>query len=1140
MADNTRVNELQDKLLKAMDILNAQALNSISFDKTITCKIENDKDKKDGKYEVNDGNRIFTAYSTDTRLRAGDTVYVTVPEGNFENQKMIIGKKTKENDKPFNFIQPFDTFFDMTGNFVNQQGELGLVANDIEDTNALMKDCRTSIMLVGTKTLDGIKMVDVSDKDIIKYSRMAIRADFKTWIKNAVRGEYGINVYLRTSKPDISKKDNKFGDYKYNWNNSMMYGNPYNFETYYSQEVVLDLEKQDIGQVLGIAIEFYQNADFYDKFNEPIFSSENGFLTYATNNLYDKFDINGEKDNGYYQAQGKILQPNLFVNNLELYFGKDISTFTSDMVEIYTSNSDSYKRSTSANLDVAQKEIEANKKEIKIRWVHLKDGMPIDMNIEKNQKDIQYEIRWYRYSVGAAAADEYCGVYWKRIDDVIGFNYIFNPDVNKQQEKIKVIIIYKDGNIPYRSNELIFENEEQLPPSQEAQHIMTALNIECDDGTNGNYLIYGQNRDIKDTKYGDEERTLSLWFDADNNGQYTDNERVQYNANENIIWTFPANNTMIKLLNSGNNKTEIKDIDGNVISYILSNEIPKYQIIKSYNTSQNNNTISCQYTLNNVVYNTEKVLTFGIAGTMGSEQTLVVDFLNDTNAIDLNNKSIQTYQIKVQLYDTSGQEITDLNNITWSWWKKTHDYLTLSNINSSICNLQVNHNNIAHGQLYILKIEVGNLETYFSIPLKSSDRCDYIEGPTEVIYQSNGEPDFYNYPYKIYNDGVEVKENIEWGIISTDINNINPGNYDATIQNKKLNPIKVYVKDAPFYGVKGGYNIGKNNEQIYWTQPIIVMQNKWPSNVINKWDGKTIEIDNGNGTILTQALAAGTKNSNNEFSGVMIGEWKHTDSDQKSFDQTGIFGFHEGAMSYAFKEDGTAFIGKDGKGRIHINGDNATIYSQTYTDTKHGIKIDLNEPYLVISQNNGEAENKIDYPTSNYPFQIGSNFRVEWNGTIYATNGDFTGTISASTLQSGKGGITLNGYFQIPTTEDGSECYFGSINSGIPGKYSNDEKAGIGMSAGKEYGVVKATRINAGLGFDDSYVSVKGDSVTMGINKGSQIVAKLNSAFFQLQGSYFILEDSAKYTSMGAIVSKPVIYTDIPATNQFGIYARFA
>ena len=79
MADNTRVNELQDKLLQAMDILNAQALNSISFDKTITCTIENDENKKDGKYEVSDGSIIFTAYSIDERYRNGDVVYVIIP-----------------------------------------------------------------------------------------------------------------------------------------------------------------------------------------------------------------------------------------------------------------------------------------------------------------------------------------------------------------------------------------------------------------------------------------------------------------------------------------------------------------------------------------------------------------------------------------------------------------------------------------------------------------------------------------------------------------------------------------------------------------------------------------------------------------------------------------------------------------------------------------------------------------------------------------------------------------------------------------------------------------------------------------------------------------------------------------------------
>jgi hypothetical protein len=40
-------------------------------------------------------------------------------------------------------------------------------------------------------------------------------------------------------------------------------------------------------------------------------------------------------------------------------------------------------------------------------------------------------VRWYRYSVGAAAADQYCGIYW--IEEKRGdFNLTFNPDVNKQ------------------------------------------------------------------------------------------------------------------------------------------------------------------------------------------------------------------------------------------------------------------------------------------------------------------------------------------------------------------------------------------------------------------------------------------------------------------------------------------------------------------------------------------------------------------------------------------------------------------------------------------------------------------------------------------------------------------------------------
>jgi hypothetical protein len=59
----------------------------------------------------------------------------------------------------------------------------------------------------------------------------------------------------------------------------------------------LDLEKQDIGRVDGIAIEFYQKANFYDKFNEPIPSSEGGFEIKTMSNEYERY-LDG---NGYYK-----------------------------------------------------------------------------------------------------------------------------------------------------------------------------------------------------------------------------------------------------------------------------------------------------------------------------------------------------------------------------------------------------------------------------------------------------------------------------------------------------------------------------------------------------------------------------------------------------------------------------------------------------------------------------------------------------------------------------------------------------------------------------------------------------------------------------------------------------------------------
>jgi uncharacterized membrane-anchored protein len=192
-----------------------------------------------------------------------------------------------------------------------------------------------------------------------------------------------------------------------------------------------------------------------------------------------------------------------------------------------------------------------------------------------------------------------------------------------------------------------------LPPSAEAQHIISALTITTDDGTNGNYMIYGQGNSIKDTEYGKISRSLSVWFDANNNGELEANEEITDPGQAmNITWTFPAKNTMIELLDA--ERIEVTQGEGEdieVIAYQVNTCEPCYKIASYYTPNKSNNTITCQYELNGRVYITEKEFTFGPAGTMGTDQTLVIDFVGDVNAVNLADEADSNIKIQIQLYD---------------------------------------------------------------------------------------------------------------------------------------------------------------------------------------------------------------------------------------------------------------------------------------------------------------------------------------------------------------------------------------------------------------------------------------------------------------------------------------------------------
>jgi hypothetical protein len=61
------------------------------------------------------------------------------------------------------------------------------------------------------------------------------------------------------------------------------------------------------------------------------------------------------------------------------------------------------------------------------------------------------------------------------------------------------------------------------------------------------------------------------------------------------------------------------------------------------------------------------------------------------------------------------------------------------------------------------------------------------------------------------------------------------------------------------------------DDTILWAQPLLIIQNRYSSPMLNAWDG-SLKIDEDNNTILSMMLGAGRKNENNQFEGVLMGD----------------------------------------------------------------------------------------------------------------------------------------------------------------------------------------------------------------------------------------------------------------------------
>ena len=108
-------NEIQNSLFKAVEIIAGKQIEALNYNKTTLVTIINADRKDKGIYTVSDGVTPFDAYSENDSYSVGEQVYVLLLNGDYNNQKIILGRHLSNDGTSFlvddnlkNFIPVID------------------------------------------------------------------------------------------------------------------------------------------------------------------------------------------------------------------------------------------------------------------------------------------------------------------------------------------------------------------------------------------------------------------------------------------------------------------------------------------------------------------------------------------------------------------------------------------------------------------------------------------------------------------------------------------------------------------------------------------------------------------------------------------------------------------------------------------------------------------------------------------------------------------------------------------------------------------------------------------------------------------------------------------------------------------------
>ena len=394
-----------------------------------------------------------------------------------------------------------------------------------------------------------------------------------------------------------------------------------------------------------------------------------------------------------------------------------------------------------------------------------------------------------------------------------------------------------------------------------------------------------------------------------------------------------------------------------------------YSILNSYTQERNNNTIRCIVNLKNGKRcELTETLRFGPKGSSGTSNTFILEILENKNALvydDDDNPESKELKIEAVLINNTGKKVyfdaTEAKKIKWKLLNNTNSLIQLdgsyndivtekeeSNVLLKYVNSDKENEQTLLQENYVIlqasyeyyKADKASktkpiLHAFLPIPIRSKN-CYGKSGPNQIIYNHLGVPSYGENPYIAYSrtDGNENEHRI-WQL-KQDENNPNHVYFKIVKESneEEADPFECSLVPSPLYSsIKDNEDPIQDKVCVYcledniilWSQPILIMQSNYDFAMLNAWDG-SLTIDEEGGTILATMLGAGRKNSQNQFSGVLIGDIKGGTGLLSTDDMTGVYGFENGVMTYGLRDNGSAFFGAQ-HGRIEIDGTSGIIRS---------------------------------------------------------------------------------------------------------------------------------------------------------------------------------------------------------------------